>query len=54
MTGFKWQTFADHIDAKLDAGVPGRVLRSECEHALKALKAADVDLYDAVQRRLSA
>lgn len=52
MTGFKWQTFSDHIDAKLDDGVPGRVLRSECEHALKALKAADADLYDAVQGRL--
>lgn len=53
MTGFKWQAFVDHIDAKLDDGVPGRVLRSECEYALKALKSADPDLYDRIQGRLS-
>lgn len=53
MVGWKWQAFADFVDAELANGVPGKVLRGENEDNLRRLKAIDTDLYDAVQGRLS-
>ncbi len=47
-----WQEFSDWVDAELDRGVAGGVLRADNEHALRLLKQADADLHDAVQRKL--
>jgi hypothetical protein len=48
-----WQAFSDWIDGRLDAGVTGRVLRADNDHALRRLKSADPDFYDAVQAKLT-
>jgi hypothetical protein len=53
-TAADFQAFADWIDAELANGVSGKVLRADNEYALRTLKGADADLYDAVQGRLAA
>ncbi len=52
MRGFKWQSFSDWVDVTLADGVSGRAIRADSQDALRLLKAADVDLYDAIQERL--
>ncbi len=48
-----WEMFADWLNGKLEDGIPGGVLRIDNDDNLRALKAADPALYDAVQERLA-
>ena len=48
-----WELFEDWLEGKLDAGISGRALRADNEHALKMLRDADPARYEAIQERLA-